>query len=365
MQFIFNLLALLWPFYQFSELPINFPVRLYGIDLLTIVCCLLLIFNYQFNHPLKKPLLYFCCALFISLLTVPLHFPSITTNTWFISGLYFFRFTLYAMLIFTTNKIKPILHLSFFFVPLIGLFQYFLLPDLRFLTSIGYDDHYYRLTFPFFDPGFTATALVFIIFISLKYYSSKSYKILITLSLFALALTFSRSGYLSFVFGLIYFIICSHGYKKHAKTLFFALVFLILIIIASPKPFGEGVNLNRTYSILSRLENNRYGINLFLSHPISGVGFNTLRYINDSNFLSRSSAGIANSFIFITATSGIIGIFTFLIFIINTLVFTKTNPFYQTAIITLLINCLTNNSFFFAPLTILFFLSLASFRDNT
>jgi hypothetical protein len=364
MQLFFNLLALLWPFYQFSEFPLDLPFRLYALDLLSLLCFVSIFFRPS-HHPLQKPLLIFLGSLFLSLLIAPVINPSLGLESWIISSLYLVRLVFYASLILSTDKIKPYLHLSFFFVPLSGLFQYFLLPDLRFLASIGYDDHYYRLTFPFLDPGFTAAVLVFIIFQSLQHISTKSYQLLLGLSLFALALTFSRSGYLSFIVALIFFILRAHGFRKHAKTLFFAAVFLIAIVITSPKPFGEGVNLTRTYSIFSRLENNQYGLNLFLAHPFTGIGFNTLRFLSSTDPISRSTSGISNSFIFIVTTAGIIGLICFIYFLKKVFSLSQNNPYFQAGLIGLLVNSLTNNTFFYAPILILFFLNLASFKGST
>jgi hypothetical protein len=49
----------------------------------------------------------------------------------------------------------------------------------------------------------------------------------------------------------------------------------------------------------------------------------------------------------------------------KTLTLTSKNIHFQTAIISLLINSLTNNSLFYAPILILFFFSLSSFTDKT
>src|SRR3989344_442832 len=42
----------------------------------------------------------------------------------------------------------------------VGLFQYWLIPDMRFLAILGWDDHYFRLVSTQFDPNFTGLLLV-------------------------------------------------------------------------------------------------------------------------------------------------------------------------------------------------------------
>jgi len=365
MQFPYILLTLLWPFYQFSELPLNLPVRIYALDLLSLVCFVIFLFRLRQSHPLLKPALVFFASLFLSLLFAPFANPNLDLNQFFYGSLYLARFGLYAGLILAGPDTKKYLFWSFYFVPLIGLVQYFFLPDLRFLATINYDDHYYRLTFPFLDPGFTAATLVFIIFLSLGRLRHDQHKLLLALSVIALSLTFSRSGYLSFFIGLIYLGIRSPRRSQLLKPLFFLFLALFLLVIISPKPFGEGVNLTRTYSITSRLTSLQSGLEIFWQHPITGIGFNTLKYYLNSDLVSRAAASLPNSFIYVAVTAGLSGLSAFIYFLYQVFMFTRKKIFLQAAIVSLLFNSLSNNSFFYAPITILFFLTLSAVRDKT
>jgi O-antigen ligase len=116
-----------------------------------------------------------------------------------------------------------------------------------------------------------------------------------------LALTFSRASYLTFLVGIIYELVTHKKIK-----LLFLLGLLCLLIYLVPKPFGEGVNLLRTFSIYSRFESWQQGIALFTQKPILGWGYNTLRATDGSRMQ------IDNSFIFLLATTGIVGFLSFL-----------------------------------------------------
>lgn len=140
-----------------------------------------------------------------------------------------------------------------------GILQYIFLPDTRFLSVLGWDDHYYRLISTQFDPAFTGMMFVFTfaylfrlktIFEKNKYF----FYLLLFLLTNGVLFTYSRASYLSFIGVLL------GGFYFEKKLNFFKnslLYFLILFILALPflpKPGGEGVRLNRTSTIESRKE---------------------------------------------------------------------------------------------------------------
>ena len=155
-------LLLLWPLYQLSRLPFS---RIYLLDLAVSLAIILQIKKIKLNHPLLKPLVIFLSASTLSLLVV------------FISGsgsltavLYLLRLFLYSFLLFIylPKDASSLLKISFFTIPILGILQYIFFPDLRFLKLIGYDDHYFRLTFPFLDPNYTGAILSFTFLYSIK-----------------------------------------------------------------------------------------------------------------------------------------------------------------------------------------------------
>ena len=344
MKFITSLLILLWPLYQLSQIPF---VRVYMVDLVILLTLLTQAKKIKLNHPQFKSFLSF---LFVA--TGSLLIAYISGSGTLIAVFYLARLSLYSslLLISLPKKTPSLLNISFFMIPVLGLLQYLFFPDLRFLKTIGYDDHYFRLTFPFLDPNYTGAFLAFISFYSLKTIMQNKSKILFGLSLTALALTFSRISFLGFLVGLIYLFLTI---KRLRLPVILTLVGLIFLIAISPKPLGQGVNLARTYSITSRLQNYQQGWNAFLQHPILGQGYNTLPF----STLNRSSAGFDSSYVFVLVTTGLLGLLSFIYFLYKVWVSTS-NVYLKAAFLSLAIHSFSNNTFFYAPITILFFLVL-------
>ncbi len=145
---------------------------------------------------------------------------------------------------------------------LIGFAQYLLIPDLRFLAEAGWDVHYFRLAGSMLDPNFLGMLLgMGLIFLLLKahFLDTKKQALLAAVATLALALTYSRSSYLSF--GTIMLILLASPHKlrsKSIRTLVAALLTLFLILIPLlPRPGGLGVKLSRTETIDSRVQTNQ------------------------------------------------------------------------------------------------------------
>jgi len=194
-----------------------------------------------------------------------------------------------------------------------GWFQYLFYPDLRALKFLGWDDHLFRLTGTFLDPGYTAILFVFGFILAWSKYDNDRKKTWFGLALFfvvSLALTFSRAGYLALLAGVL-----TLGFLKpqSSKSLFWLSLSFILTLFLIPKPAGEGVNLARTYSLESRLENYVETGQIFIRSPLFGVGFNNLCLAKKSfgikvEPLSHACGGADSSFLMILATLGIIGL---------------------------------------------------------
>ena len=77
----------------------------------------------------------------------------------------------------------------------------------------------------------------------------------------------------------------------------------------------EGLNPFRTVSTKARIESYETASRIFLEHPVLGVGFNAYRYaqneygyrVSEKWETSHADAGTDNSFLFVLATTGIIG----------------------------------------------------------
>ena len=203
------------------------------------------------------------------------------------------------------------------FVGIFGWIQYFFLPDLRPFLIWGWDDHLFRLTGTFLDPGFTGIILVFG-FLAASTKFLQTHKVSLALLLFflliSLAFTYSRSSYLSFFVGTFTIALIS---KAKSFALISTAIFISLILIL-PRPEGEGVKLERTSSIYPRIESYQEGLKIFKKFPVFGIGFNNLcAFRGESPRDSHACGGIDASLLTVLATTGTVGFLIFVNFVFN------------------------------------------------
>jgi len=265
----------------------------------------------------------------------------------FVGLFYLIRLTAYFYFFILVRHFKDrklllnsLLVLSFFSA-LFGWVQYFFYPDLTSLKYLGWDDHLYRLVGTFLDPGFTGLIIVFGAVLS---FVKKKYLLLAFFAL-TLAFTYSRAGYLALIVSLFS---ASYLFKKF-KAFLIVLIYFLFIIFLLPKPAGEGVNLARTYSISSRINNYKETFEIFKKSPVIGVGFNNIClarkiYLKDIDSASHSCSGSDSSLLLILATTGTLG---FLVFVssVSKILFTLKRGFY-TKVFLVLISALFVHSFF-------------------
>jgi len=203
-----------------------------------------------------------------------------------------------------------------FLTTTISVLQYFLYPDLRNLLYAGWDPHLYRLFGTFFDTS-VAGAVYGLIFLFLlmsgkNFIKNISLKniLLVTFTAF-IVLTFSRSLYIVIVSITI---LATTAQRWYRKLVLFIVIFLLLVIIA-PKPFGEGINLVRTFSIESRINDYRAAIKIWQKKPFFGFGYNRIRYVKrqmnvveEFDFdIAHSGASFNSSFLIILVAGGLVG----------------------------------------------------------
>ena len=244
-----------------------------------------------------------------------------------VGGLYLIRLIAYTYLfVFCLNWVEKsskkkqlILHslLALSVITAVfGWLQYFIYPDARQLAVFGWDDHLYRIIGTFLDPAFTALFLVFGATIAVYQYFSSRKKVFLWLTVFlsvTLAFTYSRASYLAFLFMLLSVGILT----KKLKTIAIFIILFLIMVLALPRPAGEGVKLERTFSINARLINYREGLTIFKKSPLLGIGFNNLclakkEFLGKEEFTSHSCSGLDSSLLAILVTTGVCG---FLIFI--------------------------------------------------
>lgn len=265
--------------------------------------------------PIEKTSGIFLSVLFISLLNGFWHFTFLQN---IIGFLYFGRLCLYFLLFSLlfrwinedkNNNRKVIKKGLMFFVILTIVFsylQYFLYPNLRNLSYLGWDPHLYRVFGLFFDTS-TAGIIFVLLFFSIDRLCDR-YKSVLKYAIFILILfTYARLAYLTFFISVIFHMI----HKRSLKHIFF-IIFMILALFFIPRPSGEGGKLTRTYTIATRIEENKKGIELWLRNPILGYGYNRLRYIRIQEVLNHAGASFPSSYITILVASGLAGLFSFI-----------------------------------------------------
>jgi O-antigen ligase len=251
----------------------------------------------------------------------------------FISSSYLLRLDAYFSLVFLGlfNFSKPqikILEKTFLIsslvVVILGFVQFIFYNNLRNLYYLGWDEHLYRMFSTFLDPNFMGLylALLSIFIVGQIIKASKkntyfySHFIFAGITLLALVLTYSRTAIISLVLGIAFMAI----YLKKIKVFTVSIILLFGGVLALSNFSIEGMNPVRIASSEARLESMREALEIFSDSPIYGVGFNTYRYAQISkgfrdeklSIVSNADAGTDNSFLFVLATTGVIGIFTYL-----------------------------------------------------
>jgi len=314
-----------------------FPI----IDIFIILFAITNIFS-QKNYAIKnKNLLFFTIFAIISNL---LYFN-------ILGWLYLVRLlSLSSLLIFPpliNQYQQKFLNIILFSIVIFDFIQYLYWPNLTIMASQNWDPHLYRLVGSYFDPTFTGLILLFILLYI--YFSKTKYKLLLMSFVYtALALTYSRSTLFSFFIVFTYISII----KKKSNIFFYTLIIIVTTLLILPRMPGEGTKLERTSSIFAKVENYKQGVNIFLQHPLVGIGYNNIPLLNyKNNLLSHSNSGFDSSLLTIAITSGVVG----LILLLAALYFEfiNANIFYQSLLLAVFIHSFFANSLFYPYSTVL------------
>jgi O-antigen ligase len=340
-----------------------------------------------FLPPLAKPIFLFSFLAFLSLLY---NSPLLASGEVVTAFLYLFRWLLYAGLYFVaadliksiklkTKTLENLLILVGLMTALLGLIQYFFLPDTRFLEMYGWDPHYYRLIGTFLDPGFLGLILLLsLIIVVVKLWQQEKHRerlIAVGLVLYSsIALTYSRASYLAYslVMGLM-------AWKwRSLRLIIFVLILGILTLYFLPRPGGEGVKLERESTIQARILNWQQTIRIAQDNLLFGVGFNAYRYVQGEYLvwpegelkISHAGAGADSSLLFVLATTGILGLGAYLWIWLKALVLNLKSikkPQNQIALLSLvavLIHSFFNNSLFYPWIMAWLWLVLGGIKES-
>lgn len=332
MLLIFALFFLSLLLGQLGGFVITPGVTVYAHDavlmLVIIAACIQSIRKKKYIPALVKPVAVFS---FVAALSLLLNVPRFGWPAIGISSLYLFRFIAYAGLyvIITQEYVsgKLVLRWLYYFgtgISILGLIQFVLYPQLQNLSYLGWDPHYYRLFSTLFDPNFTGIIIVLTILLGIhliKRYKNRWFYVLEAINAGALFLTYSRSSWAACAVSICIWILWTKRWKLGVCIVACVVIFLLL-----PTPGGKTLRLLRTDSTFSRISNWREAVQLIEKSPVIGYGFNTLRYVhNDQSIylpdtpLSRAASGVDNSFLFLLATTGIVGLVAYLWIIVQTI----------------------------------------------
>jgi O-antigen ligase len=331
------------------KLVLGFIIKVHIIDVLVL---LLVLLTRKFFTVLKNDLVVILVFSYIVSLT---HFGFHITAL-----LYLVRLISYIALFFViseyktknrTNLIYRCLVINIVLICLLGILQYLLIPDLRDLYYLGWDDHLYRLVSTFLDPGFTGLILTLGFFLINKkeLLKPKTKNLLSLIIVLAIGLTFSRASYLAFVSGVVVWSI----FEKKIKWGAIFIGLLLSAIILIPKPEGEGVRLARSASVLRRVSNYELSLKLIRKYPLFGVGFDNVCQAKsefiDISKQQNSCSGLDNSYLFIATTTGMIGFGVFLLelYKLVKIIIKNKNEFLGASMAGVFVHSLFNNSLFY------------------
>ncbi len=225
--------------------------------------------------------------------------------------------------LFSFNMLLKSIIVSGLLLTLLGFIQLIILPDFTVLPeAFGWDPHKNRLASTFFDPNFTGAFIVaaitvcFGLFYENKDTVFKKRTLLLLLSLLTLGLffTFSRSAW-----GMMGVVILVFGVLKYRLLLVLSLVVAFATFFAVPRVQTRLTGItDPSDSAHFRIISWKTALNVFETSPVFGVGFNSYRasqkelgLFQPGDLGGNSGAGADSSFLFILATTGLIGVLFF------------------------------------------------------
>jgi hypothetical protein len=269
----------------------------------------------------------FFLGTFISgLIGLALFSHNLFLNEIVISLLYLVRLLCYVSLFYIVRnlgdvdkkKIVTILLVGGSAIVGIGFLQYFFYSSLGNLRYLGWDEHLYRLFSTFLDPNFAgAFFAIFLMVLLESLFTSESrpkrlvFSILLVMTFIAELLTYSRTGFIMLLVGTGVFLMSYVG----KRVTFITLLVCLLLFFAAANSKIEGLNPFRVVSSEARLDSARDASSIIMKYPLFGVGFNAYRYAQikmgfrdeTPKIQSHADSGTDNSYLFILATTGLVG----------------------------------------------------------
>lgn len=329
-RFFTYLFLLTFPLGQIGRIRLEENISFLPQDLFASAIFLGIIFSYKKKwRDLLKDKFLVCQLYFLGFGVLSLVF-----NTFFFKDIHFYTAVLYAVRyvvylsfllvgpFFKESKnIKKVIFFVMYLFIFIGLGQFFVFNDLRWAKFLEWDTHLYRLFSTLLDPNYSGVVYFMMLLLILhedqkiRIYKNPFGIIGVFISLMTVYLTYSRTAIIALIASFASFTIL-----KKRFVLFFSV--LILALIAGSLLTDttiEGLNPFRTVSSKERIKSLNEGLSVSSHHFFTGVGFNAyrdaqIRYgfrntIGASK--SNADAGTDNSFVFVFATTGLLGLILF------------------------------------------------------
>lgn len=327
LKFLFYGVILTFPFGEVLRWQLGNGIAFTINDILVIIFGLLYFVKSKSNLQYKFVIPFLISIVFSLLLNI----SKLNAFELFISSLYPIRWFLYLQLFFYVKDYKKkyevikLLFIAEAIYLILGFTQYFYYTDLHNLFYLGWDAHMYRLFSTILDPNFAgAIYVLFLVFnLGIIFKAKERVKYLLVLLIFLLMiatfLTYSRSAMTMLVVSTFTYLILIK------KTKLFAVLILAIIsfyIFVSPYFNIESINPFRSFSSVERIKSAKIATDIFKENPIFGVGFNSYRYAQirygfrhgSIAQVSHADASTDNSFLFVLATTGILGFLSFIYF---------------------------------------------------
>jgi glycosyltransferase involved in cell wall biosynthesis len=368
------LVLVMMVFGQLTRLPLAASISIYGFEIIMAlgICFWMVSWLFERRKFALEPVWYALAgSLLVWGISLFVNADSLGEVVWKAS-LYWWRYVLYAIwgyaLYNLTNvglwrfpwqRVLVYLGLG---LTLFGWIQFLLMPDMRWLYDIGFDDHLNRMVGSLFDPSFLGLTVLLTMVAGFPLPLIKEPAKAVML-FGALLLTYSRSVYLLLIMAITMYSIKARRYG----FLFLFVVFFGLGLLVLPKSEGEGVNLMRTYSLNSRAFSTLRGLEYFMDKPWFGMGFNAYKWVVTDNDLDRSipslPSGPDNSAVLVLATTGIVGFIPFSLYVFL-LYRTLRRGWMRMSLFMILFHSMTNNSWFYPWIMVWIYLLLAASMDE-
>lgn len=278
------------------------------------------------RHNLTLPLFVFVGCMIASLF---FNRQDYNSRELLVGSLYFLRWLEYLALLWITFDFARTQHQAKRYLvmvvwtgvitALLGFVQLKLFPDFTFMVPQGWDPHVGRLLSTWFDPNFLSgyfvllTSITFAIGLSRGWRTGKAWWIATGLMAVATLLTYSRSGYVGFVFGLGVVALF-----RSRVLLYVGSIVLVATILFVPRVQERVIGIRTIDETAQlRLVSYRNAATVIGDHPIFGIGYNLYKYVQVRyGFLQdtqeHSASGSDSSLLTVWVTTGFVGLVAYL-----------------------------------------------------